>query len=349
MAPNSGGTPRLSIVIPATQVAALEDTLVSVLENRPDDCEIIVALAVPYADPWSIGEEVRFVPAPVGAGLIDCVNLGVASSAGEIVHVLAAGWRATEGWAEAALARFAEDDVAAVVPLTVAADDRGRVVAAGIRRTRGGRSVTNTPARGGRQVEGLTVGDMPAASAPTIEAGFWRVESLPRRGFTKACGERLAAADMAATIAAAGERAVIEPACRVAEGSKQRSGSPYRDGLHAERLFWRSLAGEAVLPSLLAHALEVVRHSVATAPTGTLPMLAGRLTALVQFGSCLSRARELNAVQAKAGARRRGATEESGGATLRIDAGHALPSRPRRAGTKPAAATGQEPPLRRSA
>lgn len=347
MASRSGCLPRLSIVIPAADVAALEDTLVSVLENRPADCEIIAALAVPYADPWSIGDEVRFVPAPVGAGLIDCVNLGVASSAGEFVHILAAGWRATEGWADAALERFVEDDVAAVVPLTVAADDRGRVVAAGIRRTRGGRSLANVPTRGGRRVEEFTAADAPIVSAPAIEAGFWRADSLPRRGFTKTCGERLAAADMAATIAAAGERAVVEPASRVADGPAPRPASPYSQGLHAERLFWRSLAGEPVVPAMLSHVIEVAHHAVSLAPTGTLPMLAGRLTALVQFGSCLGRARELNALQARAGARRRAAAEPADSPTVRIDAGHALPSRPRRAASRPAAS--QDTPLRRSA
>jgi hypothetical protein len=349
MASRSGGAPRLSIVIPAANVAALEETLVSVLENRPADCEIVAALAVPYADPWSIGEEVRFVPAPVGAGLVDCVNLGVASSIGEFVHVLAAGWRATEGWADAALARFDDPDVAAVVPVTVAADDRTRVVAAGIRRTRGGRSLTNMPSRRGRSIDGFSVDDVPAASAPALEAGFWRVESLPRRGFSKTCGERMAAADMAATIAASGERAVIETGCRVAEGPRPAQGSAYREGLHAERLFWRSLAGEAVLPALVSHMVEVARHAVATAPTGTFAMLAGRLTALVQFGSCLGRARELNALQAKAGARRRAAAEELDHPTLRIDAGHALPSRPRRAVGTAVEPAGQETSLRRSA
>ena len=99
-------SPRLSIVIPAADVATLEDTLVSVLENRPADSEIIAALAVPYGDPWNIADEVRFVRAPAGTGIAACANLGVALSRGDVVHVLAAGWRATEGWADRALARF---------------------------------------------------------------------------------------------------------------------------------------------------------------------------------------------------------------------------------------------------
>ena len=57
--------PRLSIVIPMTTGAGdLEDTLVSVLENRPDESEIVVVLARPYADPWNLRDEVRFVQAP---------------------------------------------------------------------------------------------------------------------------------------------------------------------------------------------------------------------------------------------------------------------------------------------
>ena len=87
----------LSIVIPAIgDTAALEDTLVSVLENRPDDCEVVVPLGCPYDDPWGIRDEVRFVQAPVGSGLVTCTNLGIASSAGSVVHVLAAGWRAAQ-------------------------------------------------------------------------------------------------------------------------------------------------------------------------------------------------------------------------------------------------------------
>jgi len=351
MASNGGGPPRLSIVIPADDVAAFEDTLVSVLENRPADCEIVATLTVPYADPWNIGEEVRFVPAPAGASLVDCVNVGVASSGGRIVHVLAAGWRATEGWTDAALARFDDPDIAAVVPLTVADEDRGRIMAAGIRRTRGGRSIANVPSRNDRRIDTFRVERMRTASAPALEAGFWRVASLPRRGFTKTCGDRLAAADMSALIAAAGDRAVVEPQSRVVAGPTRPRPTPWREGLQAERLFWRCLAGERVVPALLAHVGEVVRHAVAAAPLGTLPMMLGRLMALVQFGSCLGRTRELTSLRREARERRQDVADHAG-RTLRIDEGHALQSRPRRAAATVADVVPQsdrQAPLRRSA
>ncbi|MGA0236421.1 MAG: hypothetical protein ACO3NE_12615, partial [Alphaproteobacteria bacterium] len=92
-----------------------------------------------------------------------------------------------------------------VVPLAVAADDRSRVVAAGVRRTAGGRSVTVGPARGGERLapgEAFRCeGGDPAV--PLVEAGFWRADALGS-GFAKACGDRLAAADMAALLTCRG-------------------------------------------------------------------------------------------------------------------------------------------------
>ena len=352
MASRGGSVPRLSIVIPAVDAAALEDTLVSVLENRPADCEIIAVLAVPYADPWSIGDEVLFVQAPASATITDCVNVGIASSSAEIVHVLRAGWRATDGWADAALGRFVDPDVTAVVPVTVAASDRSRVVAAGVRRTSGGRSVANVPTRRDQAVEMFTMASVAGPATPALEAGFWRAAAVPVSGFSKACGDRLAAADMAAAVACSGATVVVEPACQVVEGPATKRGSWFTEGLHAERLFWRSLAGEQPIAALLAHVGEVIRHSVAAAPLGTLPMLAGRLACLMQFGSCLGRARELNALQAQAGARRRAAGDDAGEQIVRIDAGH-VAGRPKRRPTAVAGsvspASGRDSSLRRSA
>ena len=59
--------PRLSIVIPAPgDESTLEETLVSVLENRPENSEIVVVLGFGYHDPWNVCEEVRFIQALLG-------------------------------------------------------------------------------------------------------------------------------------------------------------------------------------------------------------------------------------------------------------------------------------------
>ncbi len=346
MPPSIEPSPRLSIVIPAADVASLEDTLVSVLENRPADCEIIVALGMPYEDPWNIADEVRFVQAPVGTGLVGRVNLGVASSRGDLIHVLAAGWRATTGWTDGAVSHFDNPLVAAVVPVGVHAEDRGRVVAAGIRRKTGGRSILNVPARNRERIDAFRPEAVAPPSAPALEAGFWRADVLARSGFSAACGDDLAAADMAAALTCAGVTVVLEPSCRVVWGPATKRCSPFLTGMHAERLFWRALPAYATLPALAAHAAEVVRHGVAAAPFGTLPMLLGRLMALVQFGACLPRANELRELSAAARNRQQPRT-------VRIDSGHALPSRPRRA-KEPVAGSVSQPavgkaPLRRSA
>ena len=81
--------PRLSIVIPVWgNLHLLEDTLVSVLENRPAHCEIIVVLDGPYDDPYQLTDELSYVLAPSGASLAESANLGIAASEAPVVHLL---------------------------------------------------------------------------------------------------------------------------------------------------------------------------------------------------------------------------------------------------------------------
>ena len=312
-----GGTRRLSVVVPVVDAAMLEETLVSVLEHRPEHCEIVVALGTAYDDPWNIREEVTFVEAPRAAGLVGCVMAGMAAAEGDVIHVLAPGWRATDGWTEPALRHFANPAVAAVVPLAVAESDHDQPVAAGIRRTPGGRSVTIVPRR---KSGGIATGPLP--SAPLLEAGFWRAEVLRGIGLSTACGDALAAADAAAGLAAARAQVVLEPAARVVSGPVPGRSSAFLAGLRAERLFWRSLACERIVPALLAHAGEVLRHAATTAPLGTFAMLAGRLTALMQFGSCFGRTRQLRALGRQAALREAQAAPSA--RTYRIDAPHEM-------------------------
>jgi hypothetical protein len=118
---------------------------------------------------------------------------------------------------------------------------------------------------------------------------------------------------------------VVETDSRVVSGSTQQRGGRLASGLHAERLFWRSLPCERLLPALLAHAGEVMRHAAATAPLGTLGMLAGRFAALVQFGSCVPRARQLAHLMSRQ--TNRPVTGDPAARTLRIDGPHEAPTR----------------------
>jgi hypothetical protein len=313
--------PALSIVIPTVaDTAALEETLVSVLENRPPDCEIVVPIACGYDDPWNIRDEVTFVEAPRGARLVGCTNLGIASSRGEIIHVLAAGWKATPGWTDRPLERFAADDIAAVVPAVVTSDEPARVGEVGVRTSRGGRRMAGAAPR--PDGTALAVG-----TSPLLEAGFWRAEVLRMAGpgFSTSCGDAFADADMAAAVGCLPMPVVYEAESRVIRGPGRRQPRSFTAGLHAERLFWRSLGrGSKVgaCAAIAAHAFEVVRDAVVRLPLGTLPMLAGRGVALVEFGSTLARLRQLRQLRDLPAA-------DEPGQTLRIDTPHESLARPR--------------------
>ena len=331
-----GSAPALSIVIPApADSAALEATLVSVLENRPDDCEVVVATGFDYADPWNVASEVRFVPAPPRSGLAACANVGIATSAAPAVHVLAAGWLATPGWTDQPRDLLADDDVMAVVPLVLAPGDGNEIVAAGVRLTKGGRRVETVPSARSVRAGRLDPARIRAAG-PLLEAGFWRADALTAAGpgFTTRCGDWLADADMAAALSCLPGRVEVATESRVIRGATRRRPRAFTAGLHAERLFWRSLARGSLPVALLGHAVEVVRDAVTTAPLGTLPMLAGRIAGLMQFGDAVPRLLRLRAL--------RNTTATAVAGTLRIDAAHADPALPRRQ-----AAEGR--PLRKSA
>src|SRR5690606_32409978 len=110
---------RLSIVIPWMGPAGqLEDTLATVLQNRPSGCEVLVALAEPYNDPYGVADEVTFVPPPArgDANFVALVNRAVTQAEAAIVHVLASGVRVTEDWTSAALLHFDDASIAAVAP-----------------------------------------------------------------------------------------------------------------------------------------------------------------------------------------------------------------------------------------
>src|SRR5437773_6639777 len=88
--------PRLSIIIPCLGGAAEFDaTLVSVLQNRPTDCEVLVLHTEPYDDPYSLGDEVRFIESHAGS-LVELLNIGVEQASGEVLHIVGCGLEATE-------------------------------------------------------------------------------------------------------------------------------------------------------------------------------------------------------------------------------------------------------------
>jgi hypothetical protein len=116
--------PRISIVIAHHNDQRLEDTLLSVLENRPRDCEIIVAHDGSYADPYHLADEVLFVQTNDGASRVGKLNEALYAACAPVVHILAEGVQVTDGWCEGPVETIQQQLACAVAPLLQTTDGR---------------------------------------------------------------------------------------------------------------------------------------------------------------------------------------------------------------------------------
>lgn len=265
--------PRLSILIPCVGKAEqVETTLVSVLENRPDDCEVLVVHDGSYRDQYALDDEVRFVLASEGAGLVSLVNAGLAETRGDFVHVLQSGLRVREGWSDEALRHFLTSDVGSVAPLVIDAETSPRVKAAGVAYgTFGSRRVCLAGAKADGRLR-------PKPLGPTLGAGFYRREWLAALGgLDTEIGEALADIDLALSLQALGQRCAFAATCRIEEPTPgtRLSEATSRE---RERLFWRHAGTIGWMKSLVAHSLAVLADVVR--PNDLL----GRLAAFFEFG-----------------------------------------------------------------
>jgi hypothetical protein len=103
-------------VIPLQRSEQLfEDTLLSVLENQPNECQIVGVHNGTYSDPFDLGDEVEFVTAR-SSNLVDLVRDANTATTAPIVHVLGTGMKVKSGWMDESLERFEDLDVAALTP-----------------------------------------------------------------------------------------------------------------------------------------------------------------------------------------------------------------------------------------
>jgi len=262
---------RLSIVIPVLGNAAdLERTLVSVLEHRPRDCEIIPVLNAPYDDPYDVKGEVRFIAARSGAGFVECVNTGIRASRGKFIHVLLAGLEATENWTDSVLEQFTDPRVAAVAPLIVKASRPKKALAAGVRYRRTGDKVLNKP----KQAQAGNI------LAPCGVAAFYRKSAVDLAGgLPTYLGDELADVQLGMQLRAAAWTAVFDPHSLIkADAISNLEPSGFRRGFYAERLFWLHAKQFGLGASVLVHPWSVLAQFVTSLPSlGAVTGLCGRL------------------------------------------------------------------------
>lgn len=292
---------RLSLVIPIlTEPEPFEDTLVSVLQNRPADCEVIVVHRGPYEDPYDLQDEVRFVEVPTESSAIQAINAGLTAARGEIVHLLQPGLLAIEGWTKPALARFDDATLGAVAPVVLQRSNPDRVVSAGLRFTVGGAPRMHGVSTRSSASKKLARCEI---AGPTLSAAFYRKEALlDLGGLSELAGERLADADLAFSLQTAGWGCVLEPACRLV-GDAQRRTVPlsFAAGRYDERLFLRFAAIHGMVPALVFHLFAVFGRWLCNAYRwGAYSHVLGRLAA------CFERRRDPTRPAALRGLRERG-------------------------------------------
>lgn len=283
---------RLSIIVPFLgDTERFEDTLASVLQNRPGDCEVLVVHRGPYDDPYGLEGEVHFIQIPVDAQLIEAVNAGFSAARGEVVHVLRVGVLAKEDWAEPALERFDDPLIGAVSPLVLKASHESRILSAGLRYTFGGRRLLNglgkNLKRARRVLRRSTIG-------PSLTAGFYRrsvIEALG--GLCPAAGSRFSDVDVALCLKALEYRSVVEPASvLVGDDADDVTIECFRSGRRAERIFWRHAGTNGWLRSLFFHPFTIARLLLASWKCpGVYASLLGRTVGMIQTPFCHSKDR----------------------------------------------------------
>lgn len=310
---------RLSILIPVTgPISKMEQGLVSVLENRPERSEIVLVFNGPYADPYELQDEARFVQAAEGASLCEMINVGLRHCRGRIVHLLAAGAEVEAGWTDAALEHFADARVAAVAPVVLDARDRQRVASAGVEyRTSGTRVLRGA---GTRATEAGQLGG--AVLGPTLGAAFLvrAALELGDDGPLADCvGERLADVELALVMRERGLTAVCEPRSRVVAGVESAAGGAVAHGRAAERLFLRHVPLAGWGTSLALHPLAIVGDGWLRGRFLSAGLrLIGRLTAWGEMGRVRRHHERLAAYKA----RRQAPHPAVPRPHVRIDAGH---------------------------
>lgn len=105
--------PRLSLIVPfQCDSQALENTLVSVLELRSPDDELLIVHRGEYQDPYGLqGNEAKVLETPASTSLAEQLNIAIQNATGDVLQVVLPGTVLEHDWCVDALAAFDELDV----------------------------------------------------------------------------------------------------------------------------------------------------------------------------------------------------------------------------------------------
>lgn len=262
--------PRLSCILPVMdRVAEMEPTLISLLENRPSDCEILLVLTVPYNDPYELGSEVRFLQAPPRSDTLSAINLALGHVESPFIHLLSVGMAVTPNWADRALAQFADPQIAAVAPVIRNVTDTNTVLSGGWEYDRlggpwqiGAAELNDSASSAGTILSLRSPSAARSIIGPLYQAAFYRTMALELLGgrLPTACGTTWSDVDLGLMLHYIGYDAVVDPSSVVLGTANVVEREPvpgYLSGRHSEQLFFRNTAHASWVDVVLRHPLQV--------------------------------------------------------------------------------------------
>jgi GT2 family glycosyltransferase len=290
--------PSLTLVIPSHNRAdLLRRCLASVRRHARADTEILVVDdASPHHTVARTAQAfagVRVLRFERRRGFCAAVNAGIRAAQHPIVELLNDDTEVTAGWAEAALAHFADPRVAAVAPLVLRGapgEGPASIDSAGDRYFLGG--IAGKRGHGqplsARYLQGGDVFGVSASSA------FYRRAALLDVGaFPEEFGAYFEDVDVSFRLHWAGHRLRYEPASRVWHRVSASHGRPNRRLLeqqsrNEERVFWRNLPARDLLRALPWHAAVLAAKACRRWQEGeSLPFVFGRLRVLGEMVSLI--------------------------------------------------------------
>jgi len=278
----------LSIIIPTHhRCDLLRRCLTTVLNHAPSTTEVIVVDdASSDRSAGRIGQEfagVQIVRLDRQRGFAAAANAGIRASRGKIIELLNDDTEVQPGWAEAALARFADPNIGSVAPLVLTWPKGDTIDSAGDCYYLGGFAQK----RGHRQP--LTAEFLQARPVFGVSAaaGFYRRAALEQVGlFPESFGSYFEDVDLACRLQRAGWQAMFEPASRVLHHISASHGGTSRRLLeqqsrNEERVFWRNIPAKDLWRTMPMHAAILFGKAWRRWQEGRLtPWLFGRLRAL---------------------------------------------------------------------
>jgi GT2 family glycosyltransferase len=269
--------------------------LAKVLRHAPPQTEVIVVddgsrgAIVSHAVTDFPG--VKVVRHARARGFCAAVNAGIAAASRPIVELLNDDTEVTEGWADAALAPFADSRVGAVAPLVLQLDPMYRahqssalIDTAGDEYDPGGFARK----RGhGQLVSESRYGSGPVFGASACAAFYRRAALLEAGGFPEHFRAYFEDVDLSHRLRRFGHEIFHEPASVVWHHVSSTHGKwPSRrilelQSCNEERVFWRNLRGKDRFHSLSRHGLVLAAKAVRRLQEGTfLPWFLGRVRAV---------------------------------------------------------------------